>query len=291
MNGKKILFVVGIIVAVAVGLAAIKFFSTTEKSDAKLSGIYLGSQIWSGEIVLTGDTLIFGDLTVKPDTKIKFEVGDDRGSGDEVPADGFNDKDPTRLKSYGITHTNLFIFKKLLAEGTPDRQILFTSAAEQPNLADWEAVIFRGNGSILDNVTVEYNRNGLNPTGNQPDSIIKNSLIRHSLWGGISSANSNIQIIGNQFSDNGHEGIDLKHKGPQIVKNNLISDCHTGIASIAGKQTIENNVITDCGDGVYISEMSASQSINNKFTPAPEDSQRVWRYGDYIIPIFGIPEI
>lgn len=291
MSIKKIIIVISVIIAIIIGFLAVKYFSSSDKSNIKLSGLYLGNQVWSGTITLTGDTTVLGNVTVQPGTTVRFIVGDDQKSGDEVPADGFNDKDPTRLKSYTTTHSSLFILNKLVAQGSPDQPIIFTSAAGKPDLADWEAVIFRGNGSIVDNVIAEYNRNGFNPTGKQPDSIIKNSVFRHTLWGGVSSANSNISIIGNNFSDNGHEGIDLKYNGGQIVKNNTISDCHTGIASIAGAQIIENNTITNCGDGVYIDSKSTAQSINNSFIPAPENSQRIWRYGDYTIPIFDYPEL
>ncbi|MFH0943222.1 MAG: right-handed parallel beta-helix repeat-containing protein [Candidatus Beckwithbacteria bacterium] len=291
MDKRKIAILICIILFVIAGFITIKFFSTTKSADAKISGRYFGDQIWSGVITITGDTEILGDLTVLPGTVVKFEVGDDRGRGDEVPADGFNDKDPTRLKSYTTTHSSLFILKKFIAKGTPGQLITFTSAAQKPNLADWEAIVFRGNGSELDNVVVEYTRNGLNPIGKQPKSVIQESVSRHSLWGAISAANSNIKIINNHLSDAGHEGIDLKSDGNQEVAGNSIDDCHTGIASIAGSQLIKNNTITNCGDGVYIDPKSSATSIGNTFVSAPEESRRVWRYGNYEIPIFGYPEI
>ena len=232
-----------------------------------------------------------GNLTVLPGTTVKFSVGDDRRRGDEVPADGFNDKDPTRLKSYTTTHSSLFVMGKLVSKGTKVQPIIFTSAAQKPNLADWEAIIFQGDGSIIDNVIVEYTRNGLNPIGKQPNSIIQNTISRHSMWGAISAANSNIKIINNYLSDAGHEGIDLKSNGSQEVAGNTIDDCHTGIASMAGTQLIKNNIITNCGDGVYIDSKSNAISTNNTFVPALAESQRVWRYGSYEIPIFDVPEI
>ena len=184
----------------------------------------------------------------------------------------------------------IFILRKFIAKGTSSQLITFTSAAQKPYLADWEAIVFQGDGSIIDNVIVEYTRNGLNPVGKQPNSVIQNSISRHSLWGAISAANSNIKIINNHLSDAGHEGIDLKYNGNQEVAGNSIDDCHTGIASIAGSQLIKNNTITNCGDGVYIDPKSSAMSIGNTFIPAPEESQRVWRYGNYVIPIFGWPE-
>lgn len=251
----------------------------------------MGSQIWSGDIYVTGDVELLGNLTVSPGTTVKFSVGDDRHRGDEVPADGFNDKDPTRLKSYTTTHASLFVMGKLVAKGTKTQPIIFTSAATNPNLADWEAIIFRGDGSIIDNIVVEYTRNGLNPIGKQPNSVIQNTISCHSMWGAISAANSNIKIINNHLFDAGHEGIDLKFNDNQEVSGNIIEDCHTGIASIAGRQLIKNNIITNCGDGVYLDPQSSATSIGNTFVPAPAESPRVWRYGNYEIPIFGNPGI
>ena len=290
MSKEKIFISIGIILFVIVGFITIKFFSTTKSANAKISGRYFGNQIWGGEIIITGDTEILGNLTVLPGSVVKFVVGDDRRQGDEVEKDGFNDNDPTRLKSYTTTHSSLFILRKLIAQGTKDKQIIFTSNAQKPYLADWEAIVWQGNGSIIDNVIVEYTRNGLNPIGKQPNSVIQNSISRHSMWGAISAANSNIKIINNHLSDAGHEGIDLKFNGNQEVSGNIIEDCHTGIASIAGSQLIKNNIITNCGDGVYIDPKSSAISIGNTFVSAPENSMREWRYGNYVIPIFEYPK-
>lgn len=291
MNLKKVFYILVITIFIISSFVVYKYFSTTQKSNVSISGWFIGNQIWSGDIYVTGDVEILGNLTVLPGTTVKFSVGDDRHRGDEVPSDGFNDKDPTRLKSYTTTHSSLFVMRKLVARGAQTRPIIFTSAAQKPNLADWEAIVFRGDGSIVDNITVEYNRNGLNPIGKQPNSIIQNTTSRHSMWGAISAANSNIKIINNYLSDAGHEGIDLKFNGDQEVAGNFIDDCHTGIASMAGSQIIKNNTITNCGDGVYIDPESSATAIDNTFVSAPEESQRVWRYDDYEIPIFDYPEL
>ncbi|HBQ51084.1 TPA: hypothetical protein DD690_03825 [Candidatus Daviesbacteria bacterium] len=290
MSKKKIAILFFLVLFLAAGFFAFKFFSTEQVSNAKISGIYLGNQVWSGEIIITGDTEILGNLTVLPGTTVKFAVGDDQKKGDEVEKDGFNDNDPTRLKSYTTTHSSLFVLQKLMAQGTKDKQIVFTSKAQKPYLADWEAIVWQGDGSVLDNVVVEYTRNGLNPIGKQPNSVIQNSISRHSMWGAISAANSNIKIINNHLSDAGHEGIDLKFNGNQEVAGNIIEDCHTGIASIAGSQIIKNNTITNCGDGVYIDPKSSATSIGNTFVSAAENSVREWRFGNYVIPIFGNPK-
>lgn len=290
MDKKKIITAFCIVLFAAAAFVAVKFFSTTKTENAKISGIYFGNQVWNGEIIVSGDVIILGNLSVLPGSVVKFEVGDDQGWGDEVGKDGFNDNDPTRLESYTTTHSSLFVLRKLTAKGAKDKKIVFTSAAEKPYLADWESIVWQGNGSIVDNVIVEYTRNGLNPVGRQPNSVIQNSISRHSMWGAISAANSNIKIINNQLSDAGHEGIDLKSNGNQEVTGNIIEDCHTGIASMAGSQLIKNNTIRNCGDGVYIDSKSKAVSIGNTFVSAPEESTREWRYDSYVIPIFGYPK-
>lgn len=290
MSRKKIALSICVALVLTAGIGSMNFFSTRKTANTRVSGLYFGNHEWSGEITITGDTEIFGNLTILPGTVVKFEVGDDRRLGDEVEKDGFNDNDPTRLRSYTTNHASLFVFHKLIARGTKEQNILFTSAAEKPYLADWESIVFRGNGSILDHVVVEYTRNGLNPVGHQPDSVITHSIVRHTLWGAISSANSSIQIINNDLSDAGHEGIDLAYKAAQVVRGNTIEDCHTGIAVIDGSAIIENNTIKNCGDGIFINEGASPKVSNNTIILAPADSKREWRYGNYAIPIFGYPE-
>lgn len=288
---KKITFTIGIILFVIAGVTTIKFFSNTQRTDTKVSGRYFGNQVWSREIIVTGDVEIMGNLTVLPGTVVKFAVGDDTGRGDQIEKDGFNDNDPTRLKSYTITHSGLFILRKFIAEGTLEQNIIFTSDAQNPHLADWESIVFMGDKSIVDNVVVEYSRNGLNPIGAQPNSVIKNSKILHTLWGSISTSHSGIQIINNYLADAGHEGIDLAYKAPQIVRGNLIEDCHTGMY-VYGESAaiIENNIVKNCGDGINVEKSTTAKVSGNTYIPAPEDSKLEWRYDDYVIPLFGNPD-
>ena len=285
-----LIILAAIIALVLVGIFAFKFFSTEQISNTTRSGQYFGNQIWSGEITITGDTNILGDLTILPGTTVKFAVEDDQHSGDEVPADGYNDRDPTRLKSYTTTHSSLFVGKKLIAKGSVDKKITFTSASNKPNLADWESLVFLGDGSILDDVVVEYSRNGINPIGDQPNSVIQNSIVSHTLWGAISTAESTIQILNNQLSDCGHEGIDVVHKGSQVIKGNTIEDCHAGIVVLGGTSVIEDNIIRNCGDGISVDPGASPKLSNNTIIPALPESTREWRYGSFAYQLFGDPK-
>ncbi len=289
-NPKKSLSIVGIVLAVILVVGVWMYFSPRVIADARVSGWYFGHQKWSGEILVTGDVMIFGDLAVAPGTIVKFVVGDDRGGGDEVPADGFNDADPTRLLAYSTTHSSLTILRKLIAVGTKEQKIVFTSASAKPTLADWEAIVFFGNGSVVDNTLVEYNRNGLNPIGRQADSVIRNTTVQHVLWGAISTAHSGISAIGNYLADAGHEGLDVGYEGTgQVIRGNTIENCHTAIVVLGGSAIIENNVIKNCGDGIFVEEGASPTLKNNSITLALPDNPLSWRYGDYVIPLFEKP--
>lgn len=294
MNRNKIVilvFVFLIIISVITGIFAFKFFSVENIANTNRSGMYLGNQIWAGEITITGDTNIIGNLTILPGTIVRFVVGDDTHSGDEVPPDGYNDRDPTRLKSYTTTHSSLFVYRKLIAQGTADRKITFTSVSQTPHLADWESLIFQGDGSILNNIIVEYNRNGINPISDQPHSVIQNSIVRHVLWGTISSAQSNIQIMNNNLSDCGHEGVDVVRRGSQIIKGNTIEDCHAGIVVLGGSSVIENNTIKNCGGDISVDPNASPKLSNNTIIPPPPGSNREWPYGNFAYQLFGDPVI
>ena len=85
-----------------------------------------------------------------PGTVVKFAVQDDQQDGWETPADGYNALDPTRLISYGKTHSSLMVEGKLTAAGTLNNKVLFTSAAENPKIADWEAIYPQDDRSLIE---------------------------------------------------------------------------------------------------------------------------------------------
>lgn len=284
---KKKISVAIISIAIVITFSLIwKFFSTSEVSNTRVSGMYLGNQMWGGNILVTGDVEIFGNLTVREGTTVRFVVGDDRGRGDEVPADGYNTNDPTRLLSYGKTHSGMFVWRKLIAKGSDNHPITFTSAAKNPSYADWESIVFEGNGSLIDKVIVEYSRNGLNPIGDQTNSIIRNSIIRHTFWGAVSSGQSPIQVLNNHLYDCGHEGVDIQ-QGKQIVRGNLIEDCHAGIVILAGNPVVEGNKIKNCGDGIHVDPKSHSTLSNNMIIPADSNKNHKYTYQQFSYSLFG----
>lgn len=257
-------------------------------SNQTLSGVQMRSQVWSGEITITGDVtfLPFADLTILPGTKIKFVVGDDKKLGGfEVPADGFNDLDPTRLSSYGKTHSGLTVTGKLYAVGTPENRILFTSAAENPKIADWDCISVGGDGSLIEYAIIEYTRIGIGAGDNTPHSIFRNNIVRYAMWGSISTGWSGAQVYNNEIYECGHEGVDVQGGNP-IIEGNTIYDCQAGIVVLRGSATVKNNKITNSGrgpnnTGIHVGKDATPVIENNYFEAAPDDSDLKWCYVNF----------
>jgi len=237
-------------------------------------------QTWSGEVLITGDVFIRGDLTILPGTIVRFAVQDDQARGEEIGPDGYNDMDPTRLLEYEESHSGLHIGGKLIASGTPDEWIIFTSAAEEPAYADWVSIGFQGDGSLIEYSLIEWSRNGITPGRNQPNTIIRNNVINYTLWGAISSGYSGAQIYNNEIWETGHEGIDVQGGDP-LIENNVIYNSNSGIVILRGSATVRNNTMINVGGGIHVVEGATPTLENNYIEHAPEHSTMEWRYGDF----------
>lgn len=257
--------------------------------DQNISGLFMKSQIWSGEILITGDVLILSDLTILPGTVVKFAVQDDQKTGYKAHADGYNDLDPTRSISYAKTHSSLKVVGKMNASGTPENRILFTSAAENPKIADWIGIHPVGDGSLIEYTIIEWSRTGIS-IGDEytPNSIFRNNIIRYTLWGPISTGWSSCQVYNNEIYECGHEGIDVQGGDPKI-ENNTIYNCHVGIVVLRGSAVVKDNVIINVGGAFHIGKDATPILENNYIEEAPRDSDKKWCYEDFCYPIIGEP--
>ena len=283
---KKIILI-STLAILALGVGGYSYFGRNKQKlrpgtriGQEISGGFRGNQTWSGEILITGDVGIDGSLTILPGTIVRFTVGDDQGSGEEIAADGFNDNDPTRLLKYEKAHSGLYVTGKLIAVGTADEQILFTSAAEEPNYADWVSIGFGGDGSIIENCVVEWSRNSITPGRNQPNTIIKNNLIKNTYWGGIGGGFSGAQILDNEIIEAGHEGIDVQGGNP-VVENNIIKNAHAGIVILNDSAIVRNNTMINVGGGIHVDDRATPILENNSVELAPKNSTKEWRYEDF----------
>jgi len=98
-----------------------------------------GDETWRGEVRVRGSVVVPRGvtLTVEPGTVVRFEKID-------VDGDGIGDSE-------------LYVEGSLLAEGTPERPILFTSAEGEPAPKDWKYLFVNLSGrTVLRHCVSEY---------------------------------------------------------------------------------------------------------------------------------------
>jgi parallel beta-helix repeat protein len=207
---------------------------------------------WSGIIVISGDIYIPPGvtLTISPGTIVKFKKIDEKSDQNLFDTD-----------SPYYPEAELIIRGKLIAKGTPEQQIVFTSAEMTPRAADWGALNFLGSdgnqveyakiycayngihahGSSVDVSHSEFARNGVGISFKKeeetPDApwFGKSSKLKisHSVFsgnkGGIGFRNSSAEILYNEIRENKFFGIWPKEDSDALIKFNEITDNQKGI--------------------------------------------------------------
>jgi hypothetical protein len=137
---------------------------------------------WSGTVILRGQNVVRRGktLTLLPGTVVKFswidEDHNDIGDG-ELTVEG-----------------------RLIAKGTKEKPILFTSAQEKPKMKDWTFVqISVSKDSLVENCIFEYGFSGLQVHYSTSD--IRNNLFRYN-FEGVRFSTTDILIENNDFIEN-----------------------------------------------------------------------------------------
>jgi len=155
---------------------------------------------WSGTVLLRGQNVVRRGvtLTILPGTVVKFLWIDDDG---DAIGDG-----------------ELTVEGRLIAQGTSDKPILFTSAQKNPAMKDWTFVqISVSRDSLVEHCIFEYAFSGLQV--HYSTATIRESLFRHN-FEGIRFSTTDIVIEHNDIVDN-YYGIRCEANGSRttITKN------------------------------------------------------------------------
>ncbi len=191
--------------------------------------LILLSTTWQGEVRITRDTLVlpWATLTILPGTKVLFKQNPQKpGRTWTKYADDFitRHNDPTGTQEYQDAHFD--ITGRLIAVGTPQESIIFTSASADPDYADWSQLVLFS-GSRLEYVEVSYAHNGVNIDG---DGVtVRNSKIHDSLWSCIDIFSSNNVIEGNEVFHCWHQAIGVKAKKGNVIARNVVHDAQVGV--------------------------------------------------------------
>jgi len=151
---------------------------------------------WSGTVILTGQSVVRRGktLTILPGTIVKFAWSDE--NHDDV-GDG-----------------ELTIEGRLIAQGTKEQPILFTSAQEKPAMKDWTFVqISVSRDSIVEHCIFEYAFSGLQV--HYSTATIRESLFRYN-FEGVRFSTTDILIEENDFVEN-YYGIRCEANGSRTT--------------------------------------------------------------------------
>ncbi len=235
-------------------LLILVLFSACERKQVMEIGPLTLEQdtIWQGIVKVMGDIYVPPGvtLTVEPGTIIKFKR-----------IDKTSDKNLFGTDSPYYPQAELIIRGKMIARGTPQKRIVFTSAEVDARPADWGAVNFLGSaeGNIIEYAKIlfayngihghssivhvsysEFAQNGVGISFKKEGAVNapwfdKNSdfLITHNKFyrnkGGIGFRNSNAEISHNLIENNKFFGIFIKEKANAVISYNEITGNKKGI--------------------------------------------------------------
>ena len=220
--------------------------------EGKIPGQVRGSLTVSGQIRVRGEVRVLPGavLTVLPGTRFIFE-----------PFDGDGD---------GVLDSRLMIEGTLIARGTPEEPIVFTSGSEEPQPGDWlEVRADRSEGTVLEYSVLEYSRYGLHvhfSSGVITNSILRRNidasrfgtsrflvhrnLIEGNIGKGLNYRESKLIVSNNVFRENRH-GIFVFEKGSQtfigrnLFEENRVSDLRFGDFYTGDNPVLEENRRSD----------------------------------------------
>lgn len=248
-----VLFLLGVAALLALGVLS---SMTKTVETATVSGVQLRPHTWRGTITVTGDTYFtpWTTLTVEPGTTVRFEKGAEvEGTDWESNADAYikDNNDPTGRKGYKQSHYSLY--GKVIATGTNSAPIVFTSAQDAPEYADWDELVL-AKGSRLDYVELAYAHNGVNVSGD--NVTITNSTIHDSLWSCVDLFSSENVVENNEIYHCWHQAVGVKKNNANTIRKNYIHDANLGVnCEYGATPTVEGNhlaaapISPECGEG------------------------------------------
>jgi hypothetical protein len=191
--------------------------------NASKSGTLTRDEIWSGEIHITDHIFVPKGvtLTIEPGTVVKFKHY--RGY-----------KEPWK-------RPGLIVEGTIKAVGTPEKQIWFTSDAEEPINGDWEGIgLENTKNSEFKYVIVEFGEVGIEQFDSEV--TISNSIIRWNNTEGLYAERSKPIFSYNTLYGNGYHEIALEQYNENVqILSNIIRDGRDGVHFEKSSVYLEGN--------------------------------------------------
>jgi hypothetical protein len=200
-------------------------------------------QTWSGTVVIDGVVQFAPEttLTILPGTTVMFTKTDTDGDG--------------------IGENEVYVQGRIIADGTTDKPITFTSAEEKKRPGDWGALnimVSEGKKNELSNCIIEYGYRGFHMHFSK--AVIRDCKLRHNYLG-IQCQDSELTVTGCELTDN--KGAIVFKDSKLKITNNRIADNYWGIRFLYGEAEITDNTLTgNLINGITLRENKARLAGN-----------------------------
>ena len=178
--------------------------------------------------------VLSGNVTVYPNATLTIEPGVEVEFGGEF---------------------SLLINGKLLADGTDEKMITFTSNKQYPRAGDWKTITFISTQAYsLTYCIIEYGVDGITVASGSLN--IRDSKVNWNSQNGIVITNGNVDVEDNDITNNVESGILVSGSNQVTVRRNSITSNYNGITllgnSISNLNIDQNNISSNSQTGILL---------------------------------------
>lgn len=221
-SGQRLPLLILVFITLLFSQACVRQSVPSAKSPTYLKAQLINQNTtWSGEVIIEGVVVIgrAATLTILPGTAIRFKRID--------------------LDDDGIGDSELRILGGIIAEGTADRPITFSSAEANPARRDWSYLLIYTSGKINRINFCEF-RHGFSGLQVQfSTASVRNSLFIDNNEG-LRFGRADLAIEHNRFNNNKIGIRFTRMEGPVIIRHNEIANNRTGIFLVPSGQNIRD---------------------------------------------------
>lgn len=166
---------------------------------------------------------------------------------------------------------SLMVNGRLVAEGTEDKMIVFSSNRDEPEAGDWLTIKLNGtHKSSFLYCIIEYGTNGISVENGTLN--IQNSQVRLNSENGIMITNGDVEVKNNEIIKNTMSGITIAGGNRVNVQNNNLASNGDGV-TLSGNLTSEinihqNEILLNRQSGIHLEANVYTNTVilNNKLS-------------------------
>lgn len=158
----------------------------------------------------------------------------------------------------------LIVNGRIIADGTADKMIHFTSNKLAPDRGNWGTILIDGTQpSLLTYCTIEWGTNGV--TVDSSSLSIQKCFVKSNSQNGIQINNGIVTVTNNEIANNTMSGIYITNGAQITIENNMISSNGAGISltgNLVGEINIEqNNIFLNGQSGILLAADAYDNTI------------------------------